>query len=85
MEDGLVVCLEGGYLCSELQSEIEVLENKKLARERRKALTQCPDGYVFWCSGSWCRRRHTTRMPSRIEMMGSYCVREDEVRRAMRW
>ena len=86
MEDELVVCLEGGYLCADLQEEIEKKELRQIEKERWAALTTCPEGYVFYCRDSWCSQHRLGRkMPSQIEMFGSGCVRVDHLGGELWW
>lgn len=47
--DELERCLKGGYLCAELQEEIDVREHAKDRREVRRAGPQCPSGKIAVC------------------------------------
>ena len=80
LEQQLVSCIEGGYLCAELQEEIERREKIQLERERWKAQFNCPKGYIFYCNGSWCSGRHVRRWPSKVERFGSGCIHRDNIR-----
>ena len=81
LEQQLVLCIEGGYLCAELQEEIERREKLQLNREQWEALTKCPHGYVFICRADWCTRafRHGRKLPKAIHKFGSGCIHRDNI------
>lgn len=73
LEDELIVCLSGGYLCAELQEEIDRRERRKAERESSKA--RCPDGMVAVCDS-----RHHRGCGSRLAQVKEYtCMRRADV------
>ena len=84
LQEELSVCLGGGYLCPELQEEIERRETREIERARWNALTDCPRGYIFQCVSDWCRKNRLGRkFPSKVDWVGSGCVRTADMERAL--
>jgi hypothetical protein len=84
LEEELVLCIKGGYLCAELQEEIERKEKRQLEQEAWDAQFKCPKGYVFLCNGSWCSGR-LNRWPTKAERFGSGCISRANLRQMLGW
>ena len=79
LEQELASCMKGGYLCAELQEEIERKENREIEKERWNAQFKCPRGYVFLCRGNWCSNKHR-RWPTKAERLGSGCISRSQMK-----
>ena len=82
LEEELVLCIQGGYLCAELQEEIERREKIQLESEQWDALTKCPLNYIYLCRSNWCTQSHRPgrKFPRAVEKIGSGCIHRDNIR-----
>lgn len=73
LQEELSVCLSGGYLCPELQEEIDRRERRQQERKTNKVL--CPRGMIAVCDS-----RHHRGCGSKHAQVKEYtCVRRDDI------
>jgi len=74
-----------GPECDLLWAEWNKQEEKKLAKEKWRAMFKCPDDMIFYCGDPYCMGAPKTKPPRKVELIRSGCISqanfEDMLRR----